>query len=96
MILDNSAQILVIILACFLALFLLLGIILLVILIRVMRQIQGVTEIAHSTAEHINNLVSTLSSAAAPAVTSKFILTQIQKFMDRAQGKKNKDRDEDE
>ncbi|HEX4662323.1 MAG TPA: hypothetical protein VH144_01780 [Candidatus Saccharimonadales bacterium] len=95
MILDNSAQILVIILACFLALFLLLGIILLVILIRVMKQIQGVTEVAHSTAEHINNLVSTLSSAAAPAVTSKFIFSQIQKFMDRAQTKKGKGSDDE-
>lgn len=93
MILDNSAQILVIVLACFLALFLVLGIILLAYLIRVVKQIQGITQVAQTAAEHINNLVSTLSSAAAPAVTSKFIISQIQKFMDRNQGKK-KDSDE--
>ena len=93
MILDNSAQILVVILACFLAIFLVLGIILLAYLIRVIKQIQGITQVAQTAAEHINNLVSTLSSAAAPAVTSKFIISQIQKFMDRSQSKK-KDSDE--
>ena len=90
MILDNSAQILVIVLASFLAVFLLLSVILMVLLIKVVRQIHTVTTISQNIAEHINNLVGTLSSAAAPAVTSKFIMEQIQRFMENRGTKKSK------
>jgi predicted PurR-regulated permease PerM len=91
MTLDNSAQILVVILAAFLAVFLLLAILLIIFLIRVIKQIQSVTKVAQNTAEHVNSLVSTVSRAAAPAVTSKFIMQQVQRFMDSRQGKKKED-----
>ena len=83
----NASEILVVILATALAISLVLGIVLLVILIKISRQIQAITNSARLTVDNVQNIVSTVASAAAPAVTSRFILQQIQKLFDKSSKK---------
>ena len=73
------AQILVIILAVFLALFLALGIALLVMLIRLTRQIKTVTSSASRTVNHIERLVSEVTSMVRPAL----LFTTLKKLIRR-------------
>ena len=84
----NASEILVIILATALAISLVLGIVLLVILIRISRQIQAITNSAKLTVDNVQNIVANVGKAAAPAVTSRFIMEQIQRLFDRQQDRK--------
>jgi hypothetical protein len=85
----DASQILVIILASTLAVFLILAIVLVVILIRVARQIQRVTTSAERAAATFENIVGNVQKAVAPAVVSRFIMDQIQRFTDK-QGRRGK------
>lgn len=79
----DASQILVVILASALAVFLILAIVLVVILIRVARQIQRVTSSAERAAATFENIVGNVQKAVAPAVVSRFIMDQIQRFTDK-------------
>jgi len=79
----DASQILVAILATVLAIFLILAIVLVVVLIKVARQIQRVTTTAERAAANIENIVGSIQKAVAPAVVSRFIMDQIQRFTDR-------------
>lgn len=92
MILDNSSQILVVILAIFLVVFLLLAIVLTIFLIRVVQQIQAVTKTAQNAADGINNIIATASKAAVPAMAAQFILRQAKNFMDKRRDTRRKGR----
>lgn len=83
MALDNSSQVLVVILAIFLAIFLLLAIVLIILLIRVVKQIQSVTKIAQNAADGVNNIVGTVSRVAAPAEASRLALKFAKQFFDK-------------
>lgn len=85
----DASQILVAILATALALFLILAIVLVIILIKVARQIQRVTTSAERVAANFDNIVGNIQKAVAPAVVSRFVMEQIQRFTDR-QGKRDK------
>jgi len=79
----DASQILVAILATTLAIFLILAIVLAVILIKVVRQIQRVTSSAERAAANFENIVGSVQKAVAPAVVSRFIMEQIERFTDR-------------
>ncbi len=79
----DASQILVAILATTLAIFLILAIVLVVILIKVARQIQRVTSTAERTAANFENIVGSVQKAVAPAVVSRFVMEQIERFTDR-------------
>jgi membrane protein implicated in regulation of membrane protease activity len=85
----DASQILVAVLATTLALFLILAIVLVVILIKVARQIQRFTSSAERAAATFENIVGNVQKAVAPAVVSRFVMDQIQRFTDR-QGKRDK------
>lgn len=87
----DASQILVVILATTLAVFLVLAIILTVILIKVARQIQRVTTSAERTAANFENIVGGIQKAVAPAVVSRFVMDQIQRFTDRQNKRDKKD-----
>ncbi len=79
----DASQILVAILATTLAIFLILAIVLVVILIKVARQIQRVSSSAERAAATFENIVGSVQKAVAPAVVSRFIMEQIERFTDR-------------
>lgn len=85
----DASQVLVVILAIVLALFLVLAIVLVIILIRVARQIQRVTTTAERVVDGFESIVGNVQKAVAPAVVSRFVMDQIQRFTDR-QGKRDK------
>lgn len=85
----DASQILIAVLATALAVFLVLGIILVVVLIRVARQIQRVTSTAERVAVNFESIVGSIQKAVAPAVVSRFVMDQIQRFTDR-QSKRDK------
>jgi membrane protein implicated in regulation of membrane protease activity len=87
----DASQILVAILATTLAIFLVLAIILVVVLIRVARQIQRVTSTAERVAANFENIVGSVQKAVAPAVVSRFVMDQIQRFTDRQNKRDKKD-----
>jgi predicted PurR-regulated permease PerM len=87
----DASQILVAILATTLALFLILAIVLVVILIKVARQIQRVTTSAERVAANFDNIVGNIQKAVAPAVVSRFVMDQIQRFTDRQNKREKKD-----
>ncbi|MGH7196569.1 MAG: hypothetical protein ACREGJ_02260 [Candidatus Saccharimonadales bacterium] len=88
----SASEILVIILAVALAIFLVLAIVLAVYLIIIAQKIKRVAGAAERTVARAEGLISTLQKAAAPAVVSRFILDQINRFTDR-RGKKKKEED---
>ena len=85
----DASQILVAILATTLAIFLILAIVLVIVLIQVAKQIQRVTSSAERTVLNFENIASGIQKAVAPAVVSKFVMDQIQRFTDR-QDKRDK------
>jgi membrane protein implicated in regulation of membrane protease activity len=87
----DASQILVAILATALAVFLILAIVLAAILIRVARQIQRVTSSAERTAATFEGIVGSVQKAVAPAVVSRFVMEQIQRFTDRQAKRDKKD-----
>jgi predicted PurR-regulated permease PerM len=87
----DASQILVAILATTLAIFLILAIVLVVILIKVARQIQQVTSSAERAAANFENIVGSIQKAVAPAVVSRFVMDQIQRFTDRQDKRGKKD-----
>lgn len=87
----DASQILVAILATTLAIFLILAIVLVVILIKVARQIQRVTSSAERAAANFENIVGSVQKAVAPAVVSRFIMEQIERFTDRQKKRDRKD-----
>ncbi len=80
----DGSQILVAILGTALAIFLVLAIVLVVILIRVAHQIQRVTTTAERVVAGFENIVGSVQKAVAPAVVSRFVMDQIQRFTDRS------------
>lgn len=87
----DASQILVAILATTLAIFLVLAIVLIVILIKVARQIQRVTSSAERAAASFENIVAGIQKAVAPAIVSRFVMDQIQRFTDRQKKRDKKD-----
>lgn len=85
----DASQVLVVILATTLAIFLILGIVLTIILIKVARQIQRVSSSAERAAANFENIVGSVQKAVAPAVVSRFIMDQIQRFTGN-QGKRGR------
>ena len=85
----DASQILVVILSTTLAIFLILAIVLVIILIKVARQIQRVTSSAERAAATFENIVGNVQKAVAPAVVSRFVMDQIQRFTDK-HGKRDK------
>jgi len=86
----DAAQVLVAILATALALFLVLGIILVVYLIKIAQQIQRVTGSVERTTANIEQVVGNVQKFVAPAVLSRFVLEQIQKFTNRHKSHKSR------
>lgn len=76
---SEAAEILVVILSVFLALFLLLSIILVVMLIRVTRKIQAFADAVKSTAEHIEDAVSSFTKFTSPIILAKMVMNQFKK-----------------
>lgn len=89
----DASQILVAILATALAIFLILAIVLAVILIQVARQIKRVSNAAERTVLSFENIAGGLQKAIAPAMVSKFVMDQIQRFTDRQSKRDKKDKD---
>lgn len=87
----DASEILVAILATALAIFLILAIILIAVLIRVAKQIQRVTQTAERTVLNFENIAAGLQKAIAPAMVSKFVMDQIQRFTDRQSKRDKKD-----
>lgn len=87
----DASEILVAILATALAIFLILAIILIAVLIRVAKQIQRVTQSAERTVMNFENIAEGLQKAIAPAMVSKFVMDQIQRFTDRQNKRDKKD-----
>ncbi len=87
----DASQILVVILATALAVFLVLAIVLIVILIKVARQIQRVTTSAENVVTSFGNVVGGIQKAVTPAVVSRFVIDQIQRFTDRQKKRDSKD-----
>jgi predicted PurR-regulated permease PerM len=87
----DASQILVAILATTLAIFLILAIVLVAILIKVARQIQRVTTSAERVAANFDTIVGNVQKAVAPAVVSRFVMDQIQRFTDRQNKRDKKD-----
>lgn len=87
----DASSVLVGILAAMLALFLILAIVLVIYLLRIARQIQNVTSSAERAAASFENIMSSIQKAVAPAVLSKFVIEQIQRFTD----KRSRDKSED-
>jgi hypothetical protein len=90
--LDNSAQVLVIVLAVFLALFLILAIILLIMLLRIASQIKKIADVAGNAAEQFNSTFGSIARLSGPAVASvaaKFAIKQVKKMLKKRRQDRN-------
>lgn len=88
----DASQILVIILATTLAVFLVLAIVLVAILIKVARQIQKVTSSVERSANGFESIICNLQKAVAPAVVSRFVMEQIERFSERQRKRDKSDK----
>lgn len=83
----TAEEILVIILSIALAVFLVLGIVLVSFLIVIARKLNKVATMAERTVDHVENLVSNVQKAVAPAAIGNAIVDMINRFMDKRKGK---------
>ncbi len=90
----DASQVLVVILATALAVFLVLAIILIVVLIKVAKQIQRVTTSVERAATGFEGVMGSIQKAVAPAVVSRFVIDQIQRFTDRQNKHSRKDKED--
>ena len=84
----SAAEVLVIFLSIALAVFLALGIVLVIYLIVIAKRIKSVAETADEGIRSIVSTLATLQKAAAPAVISKFVIDQINRFTNKSGSKK--------
>lgn len=86
----SAAEVLVIFLSVALAVFLALGIVLVVYLIVIAQKIKRIAETAEQGVQGVANIIGTLQKAAAPAIISRFVMEQINRFTDRRSKKGDK------
>ncbi len=85
---NDASEVLVVILAVFLSIFLLLAIILIALLIKVTKQIKTVTAVAKNTADSVNNIVTSASKVAGPAMAARFVAEQVQQLIKSRRNKR--------
>lgn len=76
---NDAAFILVIILSSFLALFLLLSIILVGLMISIAKKVNAITSSVEHTTKQFENVASTVSKVASPAIIAKYVLKTLSK-----------------
>lgn len=86
----SASEVLVIFLSVALAIFLVLGIVLTVYLIIIAQKIKRIAETAEQGVQSFASMIATLQKAAAPAVVSRFVMDQINRFTGR-RNKKEED-----
>lgn len=95
MILNDTSQAIVIILAIFLALFLILAIILLGVLIKVMRQIQSITLTVQDSADKVNGILDGIAKIVAPAAAAKMANFVLERVLSTIRASKKSKKDEE-
>ena len=87
----SAAEVLVIFLSVALAVFLALAIVLVIYLIIIAKRIKAIADTAGEGVRGFVAIVTTLQKAAAPAVISKFVMDQVNRFTERRSNNKKED-----